>query len=189
MQTESGNKHRKLSTGFRGGRGLVSIMLLMLAAQFLAACTGGQTVNEEPNTVAGEETAGSATVDEILGNPNDFYGEEATVTGRVTEVITPLAFELNGERNEETASSRYGEGADGLLVVKDTPQAPAPELTVGQTVEVSGMVRSFDTGEVEDQIGEELVASLFTYWASRPSVVATSIEPVGDTTSGTTASE
>jgi hypothetical protein len=163
----------------------IPVLLLMLAA-LLSACTG-PSVNEEPNTVAQEKTAESATVDEILSDPNDFYGLRATVTGRVTEVITPLTFELNGGINEDSTSGPgpqggYGEDADGLLVVKNTEQAPDPEVAVGQTVEVSGSVRSFDVEEIQEEIGEELTGSVLTYWASRPSIVATSIESTEGTT-------
>lgn len=160
------------------------VLLLMLAAQLPDACTG-PSINEEPNTGAQGRTAESATVDEILSDPNDFYGLRATVTRRVTEVITPLAFELNGEINEDSGpgpQGGYGEDADGLLVVKDTEQAPDPEVAVGQTVKISGTVRSFDVGEIEEEIGEDLAGSVLTYWASRPSIVATSIESTEGTT-------
>lgn len=60
--------------GKRGGRlsrmcSLATmVLLLVLTAQLTSACTG-PSVNEEPNTVAQERTAGSATVDEILSDP------------------------------------------------------------------------------------------------------------------------
>lgn len=153
----------------------------LLFAVLLSACTG-PSVNEEPNTVAWEKTAESATVDEILSDPNAFYGLKAAVMGRVTEDISPLAFELDGERNEDSASTRYGDGADGLLVIKDPERVSGPEIEVGQTVRVLGEVQSFDVGEVEEQTGADLADGVFTYWASRPSMVAVSVEPVGGST-------
>lgn len=175
---------RKRGTRVHGTWGFVVATPFLLLAVLLSACTG-PSINEEPNTVAQEKTAESATVDEILGDANAFYGLRATVTGRVTESISPLAFELNGERNEDSASTRYGDGADGLLVIKNPDRVSGPEVEVGQTVRVSGEVRSFDVGEVEDQMGAELADTVFTYWASHPSVVATSVEPAGGDTSGT----
>ncbi len=56
---------------------LIPVLLLMLAAQLTDACTG-PSVNEAPNIVAQERTAESATVDEILSDPNDFYDLRAT---------------------------------------------------------------------------------------------------------------
>lgn len=181
MKDRSADKRESRHYGSRSLCSLAPVLLLVLAAQFAGACTG-PSVNETPNTAAQERTAESATVDEILSDPNDFYGLRATVTGRVTEVITPLTFEVNGKINAD--STRYGDSADGLLVVKDTEQAPDPEVAVGQTMEISGTVRSFDVGEVQEEINDELAGSVLTYWASRPSIVATSIEP----TSGATTS-
>jgi hypothetical protein len=105
-----------------------------------------------------------------------------TATGTVSEVITPVAFEMGGE-SSEAESTRYGEGADGLLVISDGGQAPAPELNVGQTVRVTGTVREFEIDEVEEEIGTDLPDSVFTYWANQPVLIATSMEGTrGETT-------
>jgi hypothetical protein len=154
------------------------VPLLMAVAQ-LDACTG-PGINEETNTEVRENTSQTATVNELLGNPDAFYGTEVAVTGEVTEVITPLTFELNGDINAD--SSRYGDSADGLLVIKDLEGNSDPEVEVGQTVEVTGTAREFNVQEVDDDISGSLAASVFTYWAGQSSLVATSVEPTGNTT-------
>lgn len=91
----------------------------------------------------------------------------------------PLAFEMGGEMGESSDSTHYGEGANGLLIVNGSGEAPAPQVEVGQTVEVSGTVREFDLQEVERRIGTDLAAGAFTYWTNQPVLFATSIEQQG----------
>ena len=117
---------------------------------------------------------------QIIDESSNFYGETVTVSGTVTERdITPLAFEMGGTMGESSDSTRYGEGADGLLIVNGTGEAPAPQVEVGRTVEVSGTVREFDLQEVERQIDTDLADGVFTYWANQAVLVATSIEQQG----------
>lgn len=154
------------------------VPLLMFVVQ-LDACTG-TSINEEDEAAVRENTAQAATVNELLSNSDAYYGAEVTVTGEVTEVITPLTFELNGDINSD--STRYGESADGLLVVKNLESTSDPEVEVGDTVEVSGTVRAFDIGPVEEEIDQSLAGGVFTYWADQTSVIATSVDTAGDTT-------
>ena len=158
----------------------VVVLLLIFTAQLTSACTG-PSVNETENTSTGQgEPSQAQSVQKIIDESSDFYGETVTVSGTVTESdITPLAFEMGGQMGESSDSTRYGEGADGLLIVNGTDEAPAPEVEVGQTVEVSGLVREFDIQEVEREIGTDLADAVFTYWASQPVLIATSIEVHG----------
>lgn len=80
---------------------------------------------------------------------------------------------------ESSDSTHYGEGANGLLIVNGSGEAPAPQVEVGQNVEVSGTVREVDLQEVERQIGTDLAARAFTYWTNQPMLFATSIEQQG----------
>lgn len=180
MRNRLVGRQRQGSKGYNVWGFAVAVPLLLFLFQ-LDACTGS-SINEESETVVREKTAESATVDEVLGNSDAFYGVRATVTGEVTEVISPLTFEIGGERNEDSASTRYGEGADGLLVVKDPDKVPDVEVQVGQTVQVTGPVREFDAQTIEDMIGAGLADGVFTYWAGHTSMIATSVEPAGDTT-------
>ncbi len=158
------------------------VLLLILAVQVTSACTG-PSVNEQENAGAEqEETSQVQSVQQIIDESETFYADRVSVSGEVTEIITPVAFEMGGEMDEFNDSTRYGEGADGLLIVNDTGEAPAPQVDVGQTVEVSGTVREFQIEEVESQIGTDLADGVFTYWADEPVLIATSIEQQGGQT-------
>jgi len=187
-----GIKPRPAHSGARSGTariGPVALLFAVLAG--LAVGCGGQGAGEQPS--AGSETtqgaqAGSATLNEVLDNPGDYYGQTATLTGEITQTLSPQTFEVGGQRNVEDlagAEDRYGENADGLLVVANLDEiSGAPEVSVGDTVRVAGTVRPFDLREIEEELGEDLRGAVLTYYASQPLLIATSIEPAGG---GTTA--
>jgi hypothetical protein len=78
------------------------------------------------------------------------------------------------------ATDRYGENADGLLVIVDLNKVSSPpNISAGDTVRVTGPVAPFDAREVEDQIGAKLRGGVLVYYYDQPALVAHSIEPVG----------
>lgn len=158
-------------------------LLLAFAAQVPDACTG-PSVNEQSAADSREEQTvpERARLDELLGNPDAFYGDTVRVSGEASEVLTPLAFEIGGERDELVDPDRNRRDPDGLLVVLGGARAPE-EFAVGRTVEVTGTFREFDLEEVEQRIDEDLAGGVFTKRESAPSIIASSVEVKGEETS------
>jgi hypothetical protein len=121
-------------SGFFETWSLGAVVLLLALVVQLGACAG-PSVNEQEAAEQGgtegggqEDTSQTVGVQRILDESRSFYGDTVTATGTVSEVITPVAFEMGGE-SSEAESTRYGEGADGLLVISDGGQAPARSST------------------------------------------------------------
>ena len=85
---------------------------------------------------AGIET--SALISEILADPDQFIGQEVTVSGEVERVYDQHTFLV---------------GDDKLLVVR---RSTDPEVFVEPTAYVTGTVRALDTAELEQQLGISL---------------------------------
>jgi hypothetical protein len=186
----------------RLGRRSIGALVLLLAvfAQLPDACTGPgvneQLRNEDTGAVQQGDTrpettrAESATLDEVLSNPDEYYGQTVTLSGKVSQVLTPQAFEMGGENNDRradrenaAATDRYGENADGLLIVANLDEISSPpNISAGETVRVTGPVAPFDAQEIEEKLGTDIRGTVLTYYRSQPSLVARSIEPAGDGT-------
>lgn len=95
----------------------------------------------------GEATIG-ASVDNLLGDPNAYYGSRLTVSGTVGDIISPTVFTIQG-----SDADRH------LLVVSLDSIAPAAERTKtdpvaeNDLVQVSGQVREFAAGDLESEYG------------------------------------
>ena len=100
-----------------------AVALLLALAQLPVACTG-PSVNEtsDPNVEEERPTPQRASASQVIAESSSYYGDTLTVSGEVSEIITSRAFEMGGETNEAGGSTRYGEGADGLLGVEHHEQ-------------------------------------------------------------------
>lgn len=171
----------------------VGVLILMLAsALFLASCGGA---GEEPAAGSGEETvpegeeaesqgqARAASVADILDNPSEFYGNTATVSGLVTEVVGPNAVVIGG--NELVNEGLLVVGAQQLdQIVEGLPEGEAFDIQQQDLVQATGNVREFNLQEVEQEVGYELDPAVFEEFEGRPAVVASSfvMTPQGGST-------
>jgi hypothetical protein len=153
-------------------------VLLAAVVLFPLGCSGPGS-DEGEGGAPEEERAESVTLAEVLEDPYDYYGQTATLTGEVTQFLGPQAFEIGGESNDPEPGPGYGESADGLLVIVNVDEVSVGKIAVGQTVRVAGRLKEFDLREVEEELDEDLRGALLTYYASQPSLVATSIEAAG----------
>ena len=101
------------------------------------------------------------TVDEIADNPDAFRGETVTVTGKIHDVVSPKVFAITGDV--------LGRPEPKVLVV-DRGE-PGAEVSKGESIKVTGMVRQFDA----DEFREEIQVELESYGGS-PVILASSVE-------------
>lgn len=160
----------------------LGVLLLMLASAFFLASCGA---NEEPAAGGGEETAAAgeeaesqgqaraASVADILDNPSEFYGNTATVSGLVTEVVGPNAVVIGG--NELVNEGLLVIGAQQLdQIVEGVPEGEPFEIRQQDLVQATGNVREFNLQEVEQEVGYALDEGVFGEFEGRPVVVANS---------------
>lgn len=160
-------------------------LLLGVVVPLTAACSG-PSASEQQNTSPSTDGAAQATsLDDVLSSPNDFYGETLTTEGKVTEVLSPIMFDLGNSVGEAfNDPDRNNRDPSGLTIVNNTSGSPEPTVAVGQTVTVTGRVRELNAKEIEADTGLDLSLSKFAKRSGTVSLVAESIEVTGG---GTTA--
>jgi hypothetical protein len=184
-------KKRSSSRVTRGAWTIGAISML-LAAVFLVSCGGGQGGQQG----GGQQDAQNATLDEVTGSPQNFYGKTVTVTGAVGAYIEPRGLvlvpqELIGElRTRPTLPTPEGVPTphldpilldQGVLVVSGVPLNTQKR----DVVRVTGEVRRFDREAVREELGVNLRKRYYGGWRNKPAILAQSLEVVqgGGTTS------
>lgn len=97
------------------------------------------------------------TVATIAQDPESWIGEQVSVSGEVSEVLTPFAFVLGGEQFV---------GGDELLVIGPPPAVGTPdevdqEAYPQDIVQVAGEIREFNRTELEEEWNVELPEEAF----------------------------
>ena len=188
-----------------GGRGsnfprkwTIGAIALMLATMFLVSCGGGGQGGQQQGGAqeTGEQSPRDATLEEIVNSPDQFYGQQVTVTGAVGQYIEPRGLVIVPERALEeigiTPTAVTPEGVptpqistvlldEGVVVVSKSP-LDAPKR---QAVRVTGTVRQFDRATVGQEVGFRLRQRYYGGWRNKPAIVATSVEQIagGEATS------
>ena len=144
-------------------RPLLVLLLAFLLAAGVAACGRGDDESAGPET--GRTDVEDVTEgDEPITEPDRFVGQTVTVSGEVSDLLGPSAFEIAGE----------DAGGEGLLVVG---AAQAPTLGDDTVVQVTGTVRDgFDVAEAERELGLSLDDALFASFLGRHYIAATNVE-------------
>lgn len=102
-------------------------------------------------------TRQDTTVSAIAEDPQFFVGERVTVSGEVSEILTPFSYVIGGEQFV---------GGDELLVVGPPPAATTDEAQDRQVyprdiVQITGEVREFDRAELEEEWQTEFPEDVF----------------------------
>ncbi len=108
----------------------------------------------------------------VTQNSSAFYGQKVNLTGQVNDVYGIQAFSLNGSgliNNAVLILSRsplvpMGGGGDDVLYQN------------GDRVNVQGTVKPFHINEVEQELGVDLVDSMFLGWEGKPVVIADHVD-------------
>lgn len=154
--------------------GLRSLVLLLLSALLIAAC-GGESAGPEQGAdvedIQQQDQTEAFDERRFFENPDDFVGQQVTVSGKVTEVLRPRAFRLSGE----------DVGATPLLVVS----AQEANVDEGQVARVTGTVRRFDIPEWVREFGRDFGFDFndpgFQEFVGRPAIVAQSVTVIEGT--------
>jgi hypothetical protein len=146
--------------------------------------TAGDTTTEAmPTTTAGDtaatapipgdttQAAGEVTIAELVANPSAYAGQTVTVMSTPRELVGDRAFRLND------SATAMASAADNLLVI-DAMSGNVSDTMLDQPIKVTGVVTTLDVPTLEQQLGVDLDDSLFSDYANRPVLVATSVEIV-----------
>jgi hypothetical protein len=157
--------------------------------------TGGGGAGQVQEDTAGADTgkadaqaevsAGAeVTVDDLLGNPTDYYGEQVTVSGEVGQILVdPGAFTLGssvGGEGEADGEGAVGGEASSLLVLP-TSQANVrrPEITESDVVKVQGTVQrvTANIAQEDDFLFEDAGDTGFLQdFQDQPGIMATRVD-------------
>ena len=151
--------------------GTAVLLLSMLAVQLPDACSGPSVNEEIPDTNPGRDIE---SANRVLEDPSEFYGTVRVVGGEVSEVLSPAAFVIS-----EEDGGAPEQGPEGVLVVNSSRRAPAPELSVGQSVTVTGRVEEFGLEEAERETGVDLNDEALAEREGKPSIFATTVDAEG----------
>lgn len=123
----------------------------------------------QPTPAKGQTTA---TVDQVKEQPANFYGKTITVAGKVDELLTESAFELEG------TGWAFN---DNITVLTKSPAQLARAAVAGKDeLVVSGTVRPFVVTEVERELGWDLSPEIEVRLKERPILIADAIRRVED---------
>lgn len=112
------------------------------------------------------------TVDKVRESPSYFYGKQVRVAGKVEDIVTDRAFELEG------AGWAFH---DNIMVFTRTPvQMAGGLLGKGDEVIITGTVRPFVTAEVERELGWDISQETEIKLKERPVIVADSIRKISE---------
>ncbi len=102
------------------------------------------------------------TVSNLADNPEEYFGQTVTLSGPITNVVSPNAFILDGQ----------------VLAVGWGNAAPGDSPTQGNRVQATGIYRAFDLAEFEQDLGVDLQDDVFTDWGNRPALLIKQVQPV-----------
>ncbi len=140
-------------------RGFVVLLLAVLAVAGVAC---GNEESNPPPTDRDAERGIEPLGKDFFFDPARYIGREMTVTGYVSDLLTPVAFRIAGERFE----------GGGILVVSDDR---LPRLDDGDLVQISGIVRPFKTEEFARQLGVVLDPVTFHQFEGGVAVAARNV--------------
>lgn len=109
---------------------------------------------------------------QVAQNPEEYYGRAIQVDGQIEEIIGTRAFTMESQ----------GVLQDDVLIISKSPLTPVgggPDDFLYQAddrVSVAGTVRQFNKGELERELGVELVDEVFTTWEGRPVIIAETVQ-------------
>ena len=159
-------RHASFWTGSSGwrrllGRSAVVALAVLVALPFVAS-----------PALAQRSTVDGRTIDEILDNPSQFYGETVRVSGEVGEMLGTRSFTL------EDSDLLFDEE---LPVVASQPlvdsagQTVEPGVLANRHVWVTGTVHQLNVGAFEDHLGVDLEDAAWQPWRGQPAIIATSV--------------
>lgn len=109
-----------------------------------------------------------ASVSEIDDEEDAYLGNRVTVRGDVTEIVDERTFRL-----DDPALL----GGDDILVTM--AESDMQQVTVGDQVQVTGMVRSFDREQLSTDTGYDYNAEVYNPFAERTIILASQIQIIG----------
>lgn len=112
-------------------------------------------------------------VAQIIENPQNYYGDTVTITGKVGDILGSRAFTLNAP----------GLTGTNLLIISKTPIEPiggsGTDMSMYQPndhVQIKGHVEYFSIQNVERELNTDLVNSVYLPWEGRPVIVADTVQ-------------
>ena len=164
------------SSGLTRARNIGAMLLMLAVALFLASC-GGEEAGGSPESGGGESAGGAegVSVATIIDNPEEFYGNQVTVSGLVTEVIGPNAFAIGGDEFIGGESLLIVGAQELPQIVEGVAEGDVVEIKQQDLVQVTGTLRPAEQQEITDEVGYELDNQVFEVFGGEAAVVASQV--------------
>lgn len=153
----------------KNGPGWLWLLIAGVPAIVVVAVLGVVLVNRGADDPIASGPNVPASLDRILEEPEEFYGEEVTVSGEVQRILALRVF---------TVSGTDGIADQPLLVIglDEDPRvygrAVGAPLDERDTVRATGMLREFKLAEVEAELGIDVGDAVLAEFEGRPVVIA-----------------
>jgi hypothetical protein len=141
----------------------VAVLLIAMAVLLPAL------LRDDPGVGATAGPESQVLISDITTNTEGYIGQQVTVSGAVNEMIGTQGFAVS----EEGVLTEV----NPLLVVPAREDLVGQGFEIDQVVRVTGVVRMFDMGEVEREVGFGLNDE-FRQFEGQPAIVAQEVTPV-----------
>jgi hypothetical protein len=152
---------------------IVASSINVIGDQALPGQEEGEAAQVGDQVGDAEDMAGMLTVAQIMEDPEQYIGQQVTITANAEEIIGERAFKLD----EDDALAG---GIDNDLLVIGAA-ANEPQFDEGilneEQVTVTGTLRMFNREQLGADLGYDLDADTFADWEGQPVLVAESVTP------------
>jgi hypothetical protein len=119
-------------------------------------------------------------VADVTASPEKFGGRTVTVEGKVDELLSPFAFELDDDSPDDDARDDDGRDDDlNVAYPRSLELLPLDSSWIDQNVRVTGTVRRLSVAELERELGWDLTPRLKVELTHQPLLIARSVQRIG----------
>lgn len=120
---------------------------------------------------AGEtRSAERVTVEELASNPDEFYGDSVTVSGKVVDVVEPGAFRIKNSGNSLLVA--------GVEQIPEIVKGDTKAVNEGDRIRATGELRKFRKKEIQKDVDYGIDDEYFGDYEGDPAVLAYSVEVI-----------
>lgn len=171
MSTDTRNDSSTGATSRGGGVTGWLIGFLVIVALIIGGVIAWAALTDDEGSEGADV---GVTANDIMSDPEEYYGVGVTVSGEVNEVIAPNALTIGGEG--------FGGGEDLLIVsASNIPVPPGTErdeaaaVLEDDLIQTTGTVQELIIVDVEEELGIDLDDELFADFEGEPAIVAQNI--------------
>ena len=151
------------------------VLLVSFYTVYQPQQSGDTGVTAQENAIEGERGQ-NVSLEDLTTDPNAFVGRVISVRGQVDQNIGTRGLTVNTSGNDQDALLIVSKKS--LVGVGGGPGEGLYQSDEG--VRVSGVVRTFNLNELEEEIGAPLNEEAYRMYEGKPVIIAESIVPLQD---------